>query len=158
MAFTQTAQPYPEWRVIVNALKDREYGTTLMHQEIAALAQLVPRSPRYFQQMQRAKRELLKEWRRELETVPREGYRLIQPDEWHQRMRRGFRLIGYRSRQVLRLGVAAPLTEMSNDQRARVADAFSKAGAVETQRRRITLSTRPSLPMPKADVPKMLRG
>jgi hypothetical protein len=148
---------HPEWRLLVEALSAREYGAFVPHEEIASVLQLAYPSPRYFGQVSRARRTLRREWRRELLAEPGEGYRLIEPVEFHGQSRRQVSFAGRRLRVGMEILIAAPQEKLTDADNARNADALAKLGALETQRRRVIRQTRPSLPPPKTDVPKMLK-
>jgi hypothetical protein len=149
---------HPEWRLIIEALKERPYGSSISHAELAAVADLQPQTRRYFSQVNRARKTLLDEWQRELETVQGAGYRLVEPSEFFGRVRRGIRLIGRRARATMRVAAAAPSHLLTDQENAKMADVQSKLGSLESQRRRLFSSTRPSLPLAtQADVPKLLQ-
>lgn len=149
--------PHPEWRIIVEHLRHAPYGTEVPHAEMEQITGLRVGSYSYYRQVVRARRELLREWQRELETVPRNGYRLVSPSEFHGRARRQVRLAGYRLRQGKDVLVAAPQHLLSDDENRRNADMLTKVGRLESLRLGVLRDTRPSLPAPPApDVPKML--
>lgn len=151
-------QPHPEWRVIVGLIQTREYGESIPHAEIAAATGLSYGTQRYFQQVQRARRVLLTEWRKELETLKGTGYRLVNPDEFNGRFRRQLRLAGRPIRQGLRVLVAAPAERLTDAQNAQNSDALAKMGALESLRKRTAAETRPSLPPHRpADTPRLLQ-
>lgn len=152
-----TVSPHPEWRVVVDALKGRDYGAVVSHEEIANLTGLPAQSRRYFSQMKRAKRGLL-EWQRELESLPRQGYRLVMPYEFHTRGRRRIRLAGHQIREGVRTAASAPSHLLSDQENARLADLQAKLGSLESQHRQLLRSTFTALPAPKVDEPKMLKA
>lgn len=151
------AVPHPEWRRIVERLHTEDYGTQYSHEQLAAIAGLVYPSTRYFRQIARARRELLREWEREIETVPRVGYRLVQPSEFHGRHRREVRLAGRRFGIAQDILVAAPQRLLSDAENRRNADALAKLGRLESNRRGYLKQTAPALPPPRPDVPKMFK-
>lgn len=149
--------PHPEWRIIVDLLHAAEYGAQFSHAQIAAATGLPMQSLRYFQQVRRARRALLEDWRRWLEPVKAVGYRLVEPTEFHGSSRRQVILGGRRIRQAARILVAAPSELLSDGDNRKNADALAKIGALESQRRKVMAETRPSLPAAKmADQPKLL--
>jgi hypothetical protein len=151
-----TVRPHPEWRLLVEYLKDRAYGSAVAHAELAEVGSLVPQSSRYFSQVQRARRVLLVDWQRELETVAGQGYRLVEPSEFFGRVRRGLRLTGRRLRATRRIAASAPSHLLTDEQNCRMADIQAKTGKLDAFYRTVLLGTRPVLPTPKADVPKLL--
>lgn len=153
-----TVRPHPEWRLIVELVSPRDYGETVSHQEIAASTGLEYGSRRYFQQVQRARKVLLTEWRKELETVASVGYRLVTPNEFHSRFRRQLRLAGRPLRQGVRVLVSAPAERLTDAQNAQNADSLAKVGALEAMRRRTVTDTCPSLPITKrVDNPRLIQ-
>ena len=151
-------KPHPEWRLLVAALSTRSYGTLVTHDEVMQLTGLLYPSPRYFAQVSKARKALLKDWEREIETAPRLGYRLVLPGEFHGRSRRELGFAGRRLRLSARILMAAPQTLLSPEQNMRNANALAKIGGLELQRRKVALATRPSAELPaRQDVPKMVR-
>jgi hypothetical protein len=151
-----TAKPHPEWRLLVAALSTREYGALVTHDEVMQLTGLRYPSPRYFAQMSKARKALLKDWEREVESAPRLGYRLVLPGEFHRRSRRELGFAGRRLRLSAQILVAAPQALLSSEQNMRNANALAKIGGLELQRRKVSHATRPSAELPaRHDVPKM---
>lgn len=149
-------QHHPEWRVIVEALCRREYGDIVSHEEMERIGSLHYPSHRYFSQVAKARKALLKDWQREIETLPKIGYRLVNPDEFHRRSRREVSLAGRKIRRGVQILVAAPQDRLSTADNARNADSLAKLGALESHRRKVMIGTRPSLPAPpRHHVPKM---
>lgn len=152
-----TARPHPEWRLIVDYLAQKPYGEVVTHVEIAAASDLVPQSGKYFSQMKTARKHLLLDWSRELETRAGQGYRLVEPIEFKRRVRRQITIAGRHDRRAIAIAVSAPSRLLSDAENARLADLAAKLGAREAGRRSLMATTRPSLPPPpRADVPKML--
>jgi hypothetical protein len=152
-----TVQKHPEWRVIVELMREAPYGSMFSHAEIAASCGLSVCSPRYFRQVAQARKVLLNDWQRETETVRGQGYRLVEPPQFFGRARRWLTLAGKRVRRAAKTLVAAPQHMLTDEQNMRNADALAKIGALESQRRRVLTETRPSLPPPKKpDVPPLL--
>lgn len=147
---------HPEWRLIVDALSARDYGTEITHAEMSAITGLAYPSVRYFQQVTKAKRRLLSEWSREMETLSGQGYRLVKPDEFHARARRQVVFAGRRLRRGASVLVAAPQHLLTDEQNSRNANALAKIGALEAQRKRVIAETRPVLPPARHDTPKLL--
>lgn len=148
-------QRHPEWKLVVEALKDQPYGTLVSHDEMAMIAQLAARTPRYFAQVNKAGRQLL-DWQKHLESVPSVGYRLVEPGEFHGRGRRQLRLAGRRLRMGAAIHAAAPQHLLTDAENTANANALAKIGALEAHRRRVVNDTRPAQLPPKPDQPKML--
>jgi hypothetical protein len=148
--------PHPEWRIITDALSTRDYGTIITHAEVSTLTRLRYPSPRYFAQVGKARRALIADWQRELQSMPGIGYRLVNPEEFHGRSRRELRLAGPHLRLSAKILIAAPQARLSDADNARNANALAKIGALEAQRRKVATETRPSLPPPRISTPKML--
>jgi hypothetical protein len=149
-------QKHPEWRLIVDLLSARDYDSTVTHAEIVAHTGLTYPTTAYFRQVCTARRHLLRDWSRELESVGGVGYRLVKPEEFHRRGRRQLLFAGRRLRRSAAIHASAPQHLLSADENARNADALAKIGSLESQRRRVMAETRPSLPAPKTDTPKLL--
>lgn len=147
--------PHPEWRIIAQQLSTRAYGDVVTHSEIGAMSGLTHPSHRYFAQVGKARRALLREWDRELESVPGVGYRLVMPSEFIDRSRRELGFAGRRLRLGAQILVAAPQSLLTDAENARNANALAKIGAIESHRRNVMKDTRAAMPM-KRDVPKML--
>lgn len=150
---------HPEWRLVVEALSVRDYGTLVSHAELAMLTGLTYGTRLYYAQVNRARRTLLADWQRELEAVQKVGYRLVEPTEFLRRSR------GYvsRSGKWLRRGVktlaSAPAHLLSDEQNTKNADTLAKIGAIESLRKRVMSETRPVLPpSDKPDNPRLLAG
>jgi hypothetical protein len=153
-----SVSPHPEWRIVVEMLSGRDYNTEISHTELSDATGLRHGSSRYFSQIRKARRVLLADWQRELESMPGLGYRLVTPSEFGGRARREIVISGRRIRTAKSILVAAPQHLLSDHDNAKNADALSKFGALEAHRLSALKSTRPSLPPPRADVPKMLGG
>jgi hypothetical protein len=149
---------HPEWRLIVEALSTREYGSVVTHAELTSLTGLSYPSPRYFGQVSKARVALLDDWQREIEPYHGVGYRLVNPADFFGRGRREVVRAGRRLRMSMRVHQAAPQHLLSDADNARNANALAKVGSLESQRRRVLIETRPSLPVPKIDTPKLLRS
>lgn len=151
--------PHPEWRMIVDALKARDYGTEILHAEMAAIAGLPAQTPRYFSQVRRARMKLLLEHQRWLAAERTTGYRLVEPSAFHGQGRRQVKLAARR----LRIGAAihghAPQHLLTDAENKANADALAKIGSLHTQVQKVLKQTRPAaLPAAKPDTPKLLKG
>jgi len=151
-------QAHPEWRLIVERLADEDYGVVIAHGTLATLTGLTSQSRRYFSQVQRARRVLLAEWQRELESMPGIGYRLVEPPEFTGRSRRQLRLSQRRVKRAGAILVAAPQHLLTDAENAANANMLAKVGALEAFGQRTLRDTRPSvLATTRVDVPKLLK-
>jgi hypothetical protein len=152
-----SAKPHPEWRLIVEALALRDYGTIVTHEDIMQFTALRYPSPRYFAQVSRARRELLRDWERELASEPKVGYRLVLPGEFHGRGRRELIFAGRRLNLSALIHNAAPQALLSVEDNARNANALAKLGALKVQYRKAVQDTRPTAAIKTRDMPKMVK-
>lgn len=149
---------HPEWKLLVAALCEAPYGHELTHSEAAEIMHVKPQSGRYYRQMQRARSVLRDSYRREVETVNGQGYRLVQPDEFNRRARREVQLGNRRHRHAAKVLIAAPAELLTAEQNARNADALAKVGQLVAFGKSTLRDTRPSLPAPKIETPKMIEA
>src|SRR5262245_5740823 len=151
--------PHPEWRLIVEALRRRDYGVQIPHAEMATITGLPERSPRYFNQVKRARTVLLTEHDKWLAVDRGAGYRLVVPSEFFGQGRRQLKFAARR----LRIGAAihghAPQHRLSDAENAANANALAKMGALQIHTDRVLKQTKPpKLPATKPDTPKLLKS
>lgn len=151
-------QPHPEWRPVVEALKDREYGAVISHEEMAAIAGLPAQSRRYFAQVNKARRVLRRDWYRVLESEPSKGYRLVTPSEHHGCSRRQMRLMARRGRVAVDIVHATPQHLVSDAENVANANLLAKVGAVQAHLKNALKETRPVALPAKPDMPKLLNA
>jgi hypothetical protein len=138
-------RPHPEWRVLVAALKDCPYGLFLPHDELATIVGLPAQTQRYYDQIGRARRTLLREWQRWLASEAPKGYG-----------RRQVRLAGRRLGVSLAIHGHAPQHLLTAAENLANTNALAKVGALATQLRRVQRETHPGLPA-RPDMPKLLK-
>jgi hypothetical protein len=149
-------RPHPEWRVLVAALKDCPSGLFLPHDELATIVGLPAQTQRYYDQIGRARRTLLREWQRWLASEAPKGYRLVEPKEFHGCGRRQVRLAGRRLGVSLAIHGHAPQHLLTAAENLANTNALAKVGALATQLRRVQRETHPGLPA-RPDMPKLLK-
>ncbi len=150
--------PHPEWRIIVERLSVMDYDTLVTHAAIAEMTGLHYPSPRYFQQVRRARGRLVDDYAREIAAVFGQGYRIVTPEVMVGGRARREGIRGLRHwRMEARLRRGAPQQLLSDEHNRRNADALAKLGGLLAHAGEYRRETRPSaLPPPQKDVPKML--
>lgn len=72
---------YPEYKELLIHSSKLEYGTTILHEELLQIMKLKEVNTYYYNQIQKANRELLPKGKF-LKNVSKIGYKVINPDEF----------------------------------------------------------------------------
>jgi benzoyl-CoA reductase/2-hydroxyglutaryl-CoA dehydratase subunit BcrC/BadD/HgdB len=109
---------YPEYQELVSKATNWEYGRIYSHEEIAEIMMLIPRSPKYYAQVNIANKKLTELGKR-LKSVNGQGYKVITPDEYVDeaiaKLDRGRR----QARKAYEILQHAPSTLMSDEYRSK---------------------------------------
>lgn len=150
-------KPHPEWRILVEFLSAKDYGSEFTHADVATVLMLEPCSPRYYAQVTRARKHLRRDWQRELVATLKDGYRIVQPHEVKAVGRRQGVRAGRRLREELDIYRHAPVTLMAEEDVRKLTHAMTKVGGLLAAHRQVLAQTRPSyLPPAKVEMPKLL--
>lgn len=68
--------------IVAEEISNLNYGDVIKHSKIAAIIQEVYPSQRYFSELQKAKKILLKSYGVVLESIHGDGYRIVKPDDY----------------------------------------------------------------------------
>lgn len=109
--------PHPEWRLLVDRLRQLDYGELIPHHEIVTLSGLVYGTQPYYQQMRQAIKVLLREHEIVVVSVPKVGYKRLEPQKHGQEARRYVRLGTRRIKRGGKVARATDLTLLSEDQK-----------------------------------------
>jgi hypothetical protein len=151
--------PHPEWRIALGLLRDRDYDSTVSHDELAQATGLRYPSPKYFNHINRAGKALRREFDRVLISVASLGYRIIKPNECHDEGRRQAHIANRRHKRARETVAAAPDVHLTEPERLKKTDTLAKFGALEAMGRRVMKETRPAaLPTARADTPKLFQA
>lgn len=71
--------PHPEWRLLVERLRELEYGGIVEHAELAQLSGLRYGTARYYQQTRQALKVLSRDYEVLIVNVPQVGYKRLEP-------------------------------------------------------------------------------
>jgi hypothetical protein len=149
---------HPEWKEIVSLLCDYEYGSTIRHEDIEAISGLSRARDhhRYFNQIKKAKKHLLRDYGRKLRAIPDKGYELVNPNEFVKESRREVIRGTRRIREAGDTLAYVPQERLSPVENRMVADAASKTGMLLAFATGTLAKTKPSLLAKRADVPKLI--
>jgi hypothetical protein len=74
---------FPVWKELVKIADTWDYGSFHSHEEIAAIMDLEPKTSKYYQNIQKAREELI-EHRKLLETYINQGYLVVEVDRYNE--------------------------------------------------------------------------
>lgn len=109
--------PHPEWRLLVDRLRQLDYGELIPHHEIVTLSGLVYGTQPYYQQMRQAIKVLLREHEMVVVSVPKVGYKRLEPQKHGQEVRRYVRLGARRIKRGSRVGQVTDMALLAEDQK-----------------------------------------
>lgn len=139
-------QKYPEWRVIVDLFRLAEYGDIITHETIAGMAQLQPATASYYRHMRQACRVLLREHDIEVESLPKKGYKRVEPGRYGERARRDTRIGSRRIRHGACVVKAAPVHLLTPEQSKELEHVMLLLSALTLQASKVIRSMKNVLP------------
>lgn len=101
---------HPEWRVVVERLRQLSYGEVITHGDLVKLTGLAYGSRTYYQQMRQAIKVLLREHEIVIVSVMKVGYKRLEPVNHGREARRYVRL---GTRRIKRGGKVARATDVA---------------------------------------------
>lgn len=108
---------HPEWRLLVERLRQLKYGELVLHDEIVRVAGLIYGTHAYYQQMRQAIKVLLREHEIVVVSVPKLGYKRLEPQQHGREVRRYVRLGTRRIKRGGKVARATDFTLLSEDQK-----------------------------------------
>lgn len=148
--------PHPEWKLLVEAMKEAPYGSEYSMEDMARIAMLpILARSRLNAQIQKAKKHLRRDYERVLVYErARENYRIILPGEHYGSGRRDMGLAAKRTRVAVEKLQATPMNLISGDEQTRTTNAIAHMGAAITFIKKTLRITRPCLPV-RPDIPRL---
>jgi hypothetical protein len=83
--------PYPEWRDLLEKTKETPYGKVIVHEEIEKITGLQRESGRWKTTICRWKTKMRRDFNRVIVSIPKVGYRVIEPKDHLLLCRKTFR-------------------------------------------------------------------
>lgn len=146
---------HPEWKLIVQQLKESPYGSEYSTEDLAAFAMLHVDHPRLNNQIQRAKKNLRHDYERVLaydRTLKK--YRVILPEEHYGHGRRDMGKAVRRVKIAMQKLQATPMDKIGEDDQRRTTNAIAHFGATVLYMKGSLKNTRPCLTV-LPDVPRL---
>jgi hypothetical protein len=137
---------HPEWRVIVELFREATWGDLVAHGTIAAATGLRAETMPYYRHVAQARRTLLRDHDIEVESVPKVGYRRVEPERYGERARRDTRLGRRRISRGARVVKAAPVHLLTAEQVQELEHTMRLLAALRAQADRVIKSMRNVLP------------
>lgn len=138
--------PHPEWRLLVERLRALAYGELVLHDELAALSGLTYGTPRYYGHMKQATKVLLREHEVVVVSVPRVGYKRLEPQQHGREARRYVRLGTRRIRRGGQVARVTDVSQLSEDQKRELEHAMVLMRALSQQMGQLYRSMKGVLP------------
>ena len=137
---------HPEWRVIVDLFREVTWGDIVLHHAITQATGLRSETVPYYRQVAQARRTLLRDFDIEVESVPKVGYRRVEPERYGERARRDTRLGRRRISRGARVVKAAPVHLLTAEQVQELEHTMRLLSALRMQTDKVLKSMRNVLP------------
>lgn len=137
---------YPEWRVIVDLFRDATWGDIVPHDVITQATGLRAETMAYYRHVAQARRTLLRDHDIEVESLPKVGYRRVEPERYGERARRDTRLGRRRISRGARVVKAAPVHLLTAEQAQELEHTMRLLAALRLQADKVIKSMRNVLP------------
>lgn len=109
---TENTRLHPEYRELVSAAIDWDYGSIHSHQEIAEIIGIPTKTNRFYSAVNMANKKLLDK-QKMLVSVYNAGYKVALPGEYTLEVVRQIRLSKKRANQGLKVAQLAPVDRMT---------------------------------------------
>lgn len=136
----------PEWREIVDLFRAVQYGGVLDHETIGSAVGLRPETSVYYRQMAQARRVLLRDHDIEVETLPKIGYKRVEPNRYGERARRDTQIGARHIKRGRRVVQAAPLHLLTPTQVTELEHTMRMLVTLQTQTNKVIKSMKNVLP------------
>lgn len=120
----QQTKAHPEWRLLLQAFKDSDYGTMIPHEQIEQIVGFDRRrsSSKYYGCVNRWKKAMLREASRQVECENTKGYEIIKPEAFRVSAKKQLKFGNKRIKKAGEIVVNAPISLLTDDEKKKLGD------------------------------------